>query len=109
MITGTMLVAIKKVHAKNGVWVTQGGYEYNATLIAAALSLASAGPGVLSLDGLLRRQRSGLRWGVVALALGVGGAAATLALSERLKPEELPDDEAPPDPAGAEDAADATE
>jgi putative oxidoreductase len=90
LITGTMLVAIKKVHLKNGVWVSKGGYEYNATLIAAALSLATAGPGLFSLDGLFRRQRAGLRWGAVALALGVGGAAATLAVSSRMQPAELP-------------------
>jgi putative oxidoreductase len=90
MITGTMMVAIKKVHLKNGPWVTQGGYEYNATLIAAALSLATAGPGVLSLDGLLRRQRMGLRYGVLALAMGLGGAAATLAIAEKMKPAEVP-------------------
>jgi putative oxidoreductase len=101
MITGTMLVAIKKVHAKNGVWVSQGGYEYNATIIAAALSLATAGPGVLSLDGLLRKQRSGLRWGVLALALGAGGAAATLAVSDRMKPVEPPADQAAPERSGA--------
>jgi putative oxidoreductase len=89
MITGTMMVAIKKVHLKNGPWVTQGGYEYNATLIAAALSLATAGPGIFSLDGLLRKQRIGLRYGALALAMGLGGAAATLAVSERLKPVEL--------------------
>lgn len=86
MITGTMLVAIQKVHAKNGIWVTAGGFEYNATLIAAALSLATAGPGALSVDGLLRRQRSGLRWGVLALALAAGGAAATLAVADRMAP-----------------------
>jgi putative oxidoreductase len=96
MITGTMLVAIKKVHLKNGVWVTQGGYEYNATLIAAALSLATAGPGILSLDGLLRKQRSGLRYGVLALAMGLGGAAATLAVAEKMKPADLPGSESDP-------------
>ena len=90
MIAGTMLVAIEKVHAKNGVWVSNGGYEYNATLIAAALSLATAGPGLFSLDGLLRRQRSGLRWGALALALAAGGAATTLAVSSRMQPAELP-------------------
>lgn len=106
MITGTMLVAIRKVHAKHGVWVTQGGYEYNATIIAAALSLATAGPGALSLDGLLRKQRSGLGWGGLALALGVGGAAATLAVSDRMRPDELPADEAAPEPSATEDVAD---
>ena len=90
MVTGAMLVAIKKVHAKNGVWVSQGGYEYNATIIAAALSLATSGPGILSLDGLLGRQRAGPRWGVLALALGAGGAAAALAVSDRMQRDRSP-------------------
>jgi putative oxidoreductase len=87
MITGTMLVAIQKVHAKNGVWVTEGGFEYNATIIAAALSLASAGPGALSIDGLFGKQRTGLRWAVLALAMAAGGAAATSAIAKRFAPE----------------------
>lgn len=86
MITGVMAVAINKVHWKNGVWLTSGGYEYNLTLIAAAFALAAEGPGPLSLDGILGHQRSGLGWGLVALAVGLGGAAATLALAERLAP-----------------------
>src|SRR5487761_1322159 len=53
MITGTMAVAIKKVHAKNGVWVSSGGFEYNLTLIAAAFALAGAGSGPLSIDSVL--------------------------------------------------------
>jgi putative oxidoreductase len=93
MIAGTMAVAIHKVHAKNGVWVTNGGYEYNLTLIAAAFALASEGPGPLSLDGLLRKQRSGFRWGVASLILAAGGAAATVALANRF---------APPAPMGGE-------
>ena len=36
-LTGTMTVAIAKVHGKNGPWITKGGYEYNATLIAVGL------------------------------------------------------------------------
>lgn len=86
MITGVMAVAIQKVHAKNGVWVTKGGYEYNLTLMTAALTLAIEGPGVLSIDGLLRKQRSGLRWGVLALALGLGAAAGTVAVADKLAP-----------------------
>ena len=30
LITGTMITAIRKVHAPKGPWVTEGGYEYNA-------------------------------------------------------------------------------
>src|SRR3954452_10661158 len=31
-ITGTMVTAIRKAHAQNGPWVSEGGYEYNAVL-----------------------------------------------------------------------------
>ncbi len=103
MITGTMIVAIAKVHAKNGVWVTKGGYEYNATIIAAALALASSGPGVLSLDGLVRKQRSGLRWGALALAMGAGGAACALSIASKMRPDELPTDETESDLSSSQD------
>ena len=39
-----MITAIRKVHAPKGPWVTNGGYEYNLTLIAAMLTLAEVGP-----------------------------------------------------------------
>ncbi|MCU1490661.1 MAG: hypothetical protein JWM85_2066 [Acidimicrobiaceae bacterium] len=90
MITGTQAVAIKKVHLKNGPWVTEGGFEYNATLIAAAFEMASAGPGPMSLDGLFGKQRSGLRWAIFQLLLGLGGAAATLAIADRMAPQPEP-------------------
>jgi putative oxidoreductase len=105
IITGTMLVAIQKVHAKNGVWLSSGGFEYNATLIAAALSLATAGPGAVSLDGLLRRQRAGLRWGVLALVLGAGGAAVTLAVAQRTAPATSHGSEPPVEGAEGRSAA----
>ena len=43
VLTATMLTAIKTVHAKNGPWATNGGYEYNVVLIAAVLALAEDG------------------------------------------------------------------
>src|SRR5215208_7004389 len=45
LITGTMATAIRKVHASNGPWVTSGGWEYNAVLIATMASLVDRGPG----------------------------------------------------------------
>ncbi len=83
MITGVMAVAIQKVHAKNGPWVTKGGYEYNLILMAAAFAVAADGPGAISLDFLLGKRRSGLRWGIFQLALGLASAAGTLAVAER--------------------------
>jgi putative oxidoreductase len=46
----TMLVAIFKVHGKNGFWITAGGYEYNLILIAIAVGVALIGAGDYSLD-----------------------------------------------------------
>ncbi len=80
VLTATMMTAIETVHAKNGPWASKGGYEYNAVLIAAALALAEVGPGDLSLDHALGRERSGTGWMLAALAsgaLGWLGARAT--------------------------------
>ena len=53
MIAGTMLMAIVKVHASNGLWATANGYEYNLTLLAAAIGIALIGPGQFALDAFL--------------------------------------------------------
>ncbi|MDI6880758.1 MAG: DoxX family protein [Desulfitobacteriaceae bacterium] len=45
LIVLTMLIAIVKVHGKNGYWVTSNGFEYNLILIAVALGVALIGPG----------------------------------------------------------------
>src|SRR5574342_828138 len=50
MIAATMLMAIVKVHAPNGLWSTANGYEYNLTLIAVAIGVALIGPGTYALD-----------------------------------------------------------
>jgi putative oxidoreductase len=41
-LIGTMITAIRTVHWKNGVWLTNGGFEYNLVLIA-ALAVGAAG------------------------------------------------------------------
>src|SRR3954466_7602861 len=53
MVTGTMVPAIRKVHAANGPWVTDNGFKYNAVLIAAMATLVDRGPGSPSVDGKL--------------------------------------------------------
>ncbi|WP_102261116.1 DoxX family protein [Mesobacillus jeotgali] len=53
MIAGTMLMAIIKVHAPNGLWSTSNGYEYNLTLMAVAIGLALIGPGKYAIDAML--------------------------------------------------------
>jgi putative oxidoreductase len=49
----TMLVAIVKVHAANGYWSTQNGYEYNLALVAITIGVALTGAGKYALDAIL--------------------------------------------------------
>ncbi|MGG3468431.1 DoxX family protein [Neobacillus pocheonensis] len=53
LIAGTMVMAILKVHAANGLWATANGYEYNLTLLAVAIGVALTGPGQYALDAFL--------------------------------------------------------
>jgi putative oxidoreductase len=95
-ITSVMLTAIHRVHLKNGPWVANGGYEYNAVLIAAVLALAEVGPGELSLDHALGRERSGPGWALAAAAIGVAGAVGAHQLAAT-----YPEAPAPPAPPAA--------
>jgi putative oxidoreductase len=105
-LTATMLTAIKTVHGKNGPWLTNGGYEYNVVLIAAALLLVEAGPGSLSLDAALGRERSGTGWAIAALAAGVAGAAgAHLVAASSPAPVESSPATPAPEPAADAGAA----
>jgi putative oxidoreductase len=99
-LTSVMLTAINRVHLKNGPWVTNGGYEYNAVLIAAVLALAEVGPGELSLDHALGQERSGPGWAVLALALGIAGAVGA-----HIAAEATPAPPAPPEPPSPVEAS----
>ena len=89
-ITGVMTTAIRKVHLANGPWVSNGGWEYNAVLIAAVIDLAEGGPGEYSLDRALGIERSGTAVALAALALGVGSSALTIAAGRRGAPAAIP-------------------
>jgi putative oxidoreductase len=53
LIILTMLVAIVKVHGKNGYWASSNGFEYNLILFAIALGVALIGAGDYSFDALM--------------------------------------------------------
>ena len=63
-IVGVMLNAIASVHGTKGLWVTNGGYEYNLVLITAAFVVATSSAGVGA--------------GLLALVLGAGAAGIAL-------------------------------
>jgi putative oxidoreductase len=83
LISGSMITAIRKVHAKNGVWVSNGGFEYNLVLLAAVFAITDLGPGAWSLDEALGTRRSGPRWAVAQLLAGAVGSACAVAIGER--------------------------
>src|SRR4051812_21860325 len=88
MLTGTMTVAIRKVHLANGVWVTKGGYEYNMVLLAALFAITAAGPGTAALD----EGHAGTSWAFAEFAAGVLGAEALLRFAAaQPEPEAAPD------------------
>jgi len=102
VLISTMLTAIRTVHGRNGPWVTSQGWEYNAVLIAAAVAVADAGPGRPSVDAALGNELEGPGWALLALALGVLGAAGAQAVSSLFpEPEPEPTPEPAPDLAAA--------
>ena len=54
----TMLVAIFSVHFANGLFMSNGGYEFGLALFAASVSLVISGAGKASLDNLLAAKLS---------------------------------------------------
>jgi putative oxidoreductase len=87
MLTGTMTVAVRKVHLANGVWAAKGGYEYNMVLLAALFAITAAGPGTASLD----EAHAGTGWALAEFAAGLLGAEALLRFADA-QPEPQPDE-----------------
>jgi putative oxidoreductase len=85
-LTGSMTVAIGKVHGKNGVWGQNNGYELPLVMSAAAFAITASGPGSLALD----RREWGPGWAFAALAAGIGGGLAAMKYGEMNAPAETP-------------------
>jgi putative oxidoreductase len=100
VLIATMITAIRKVHAPNGPWLTDQGYEYNLVLIAALASLAETGPGSPSIDAARGSEMHGPKWALLALALGAAGAAGAEIVSSL-----FPEPESTPAPADAGEPA----
>jgi putative oxidoreductase len=82
-LIGTMVTAIRKVHQPNGPWAVNGGWEYNAVLIASLVALIDAGPGDLSIDAAFGKDRWGPAWAIGGLAAGAAAAAVAITLGAR--------------------------
>jgi len=91
-LSGTMITAIRTVHAANGPWASDGGYEYNLVLLAALFVLADTGPGPWSLDHALSLEVTGGHWALAQLAAGALGSALTISQGRK---QPVPADAAP--------------
>jgi putative oxidoreductase len=89
-IATVMVVAVGTVHWRNGLWVTNGGFEFNLVLWTVAVAVAASGPGRLSLDAALGwvDNLSGVWWGAGVLVASLFAGAVVLALREPQLPVE---------------------
>ena len=100
-LIGVMITAIRKVHLPNGPWAANGGWEYNAVLIAALMALAEDGAGDLSIDAAAGMQRKGARWALLSLALGAAASTLSIELGRRTPAEPSAPAGTPGQPTGA--------
>lgn len=82
-LISAMVMAIAKVHGPKGFWNSKGGYEFNLTLIAAALALGLAGPGAYALDPAVLARLPQFPLFAASLVIGLLGVAAGLITSLR--------------------------
>jgi putative oxidoreductase len=78
LIISTMVTAIWTVHAANGPWASDNGYEYNLVLAAVVFAVAAVGPGAWSLDAVLGLDLAGAGWALAALAAGLVGSVGAV-------------------------------
>ncbi len=73
------MASASSVHAPNGFFATEGGFEHPGVLAAAAVALAVAGPGRLSLDHATCHVLDRSWMPAAALAAGAAGAGVVIA------------------------------
>jgi putative oxidoreductase len=76
------------VHASKGPWVTEGGYEYNAVILAAMFAITEHGPGPVSVDRALLPRMKGTGWAVLQLAAAAAGSYLTTEKLNEAAPEQ---------------------
>jgi putative oxidoreductase len=107
LISGTMVTAIRKVHASNGPWVTEGGFEYNVVLLGAMAAITEMGPGKPSVDAARFPKLRGTTLALLQLAAGVAGSflATSPVLNEAAAASSQETADSPGDPAPAPEQA----
>jgi putative oxidoreductase len=98
LLSGVMITAIRTVHWEKGVWVTNGGFEYPAVILASLFALTEAGPGRPSADAALGLKRRGLFWAIAQLA-AAGVASEIVVRIGRHRPATVAESSVPPEEA----------
>ncbi len=89
-VIGIMTTAAATDHKGKGFFIFKGGWEYVAVVGATAAALSALGPGRFSIDGVRGKSKSGLRYAVLSLVLGVGASLGLLATSRTDVDADLP-------------------
>ena len=77
VVAAGMVVAIFTVHYANGFFNTKGGYEFPFVILATMLGVSITGPGLYSVDGLVRLHLpEPVTWIVVAIGAGLSAVVA---------------------------------
>jgi putative oxidoreductase len=82
-LIAVMTAAVITVHAPNGIWNTNQGYEFNLVMAAVECALAGIGAGKWSLDSAFGFDLHSTVWAIGALVVGVLGGFGTV-LSGRI-------------------------
>src|SRR5246127_633327 len=72
-LIGVMTAAVVTVHARNGFFVANNGFEYNLTPTAPLFALSAIGPGPWALDHALGLDLMSTAGALAALAAGILG------------------------------------
>jgi putative oxidoreductase len=104
-LIGVMATAARTAHKGKGPWSTSGGWELPLTLGAVGGTLGFTGPGKYSVDRAVGLNQAGPRWGLLTIVLGLGSAAAALALRRPPTTAPAQTDTAEPKAAGSDATA----
>jgi putative oxidoreductase len=80
LLSAVMLTAVLTAHRGSGLWVTEGGSEYNIVLIAGLFALTAVGAGEWSLDHAFGLDLSGAGWAFAELGAALVGAIVMVAV-----------------------------
>src|SRR5437868_9084617 len=89
-LIAVMTAAVISVHFTKGLWSTEGGYEYNLVLAAAAFALAAVGPGAWSLDRALSLSMHSVVWAIGAFVVGAAGGIGAIVSARMTSRREHP-------------------